>query len=292
MIKEIQAKRILNRSKHPSGWFGVVYGMNVYRGCQHNCIYCDSRSECYRIDNFDDIIIKVNAPELLDKELRNKRKRWTVGTGAMSDPYMPIEKDYELTKQCLEIIDKYSFPLQITTKSNLILRDIKLLKSINKVYASVAMTITTADDSLAKKIEPNAPLPSDRFKALGILSSIGIRAGITMMPILPYIEDTKENIAQIVDKANQYGVKFIIPSFGVTLRDRQRAYYYKELDKKFPGLRQKYEKKYKNYYGCYCNNYKTLKQVFNEKCIKYHIESRMPSFAKENSSEQLSFLNP
>lgn len=290
MIKEIQAKRILNRSKHPSGWFGVVYGMNIYRGCQHNCIYCDSRSECYRIDNFDDIIVKTNAPELLDKELRNKRKRWTVGTGAMSDPYMPIEKDYELTKQCLEIIDKYNFPLQVTTKSNLILRDIKLLKSINKVYACVAITITTADDALAKKIEPNAPPPSERFKALGILSSIGIRTCITMMPILPYIEDSKENIAQIVDKANQYGVKSIVPSFGVTLRDRQRAYYYKELDKKFPGLRQKYEKRYKNYYGCSCNNYKALKQVFYEKCNKYHVEPKMPSYVKENTKEQLSFL--
>lgn len=291
MIKEVQAKRILNRSKHPSGWFGVVYGMNIYRGCQHSCIYCDSRSECYRIENFDDIIVKINAPELLEKELRNKRKKWTVGTGAMSDPYMPIEKKYELTKQCLEIVEKYKFPLQITTKSNLILRDIKLLKNINKIYTCVAITVTTADDELAKKIEPNSPLPSERLKALGILSSIGIKAGITMMPILPYIEDNKENIAEIVDKAKEYGAKFIIPSFGVTLRDKQRVYYYKELDRNFPGLRQKYEKKYKNYYSCFCNNYNELKQIFYEKCNKYNIETKMPSYAKENTKEQLTFLN-
>ena len=290
MRKEIEVKRILNRSKHPSGWFGVVYNMNIYRGCQHGCIYCDSRSECYRIENFDDITIKINAPKLLDKELRSKRKKGTIGTGSMSDPYIPLEKEYELTRQCLEIIGKFRFPVHITTKSNLILRDIKILKKINELYASVAITITTTDDILAKKIEPNAPLPSDRLEALSILSSVGIRTGIVMMPLLPYIQDSKDNIVKIVEKAKECGVGFIVPSFGMTLRDRQRAYYYKELDKHFPGLREKYERKYKNYYSCGCNNYSLLKKVFYEKCLSNGIKTTMPSYSQENTMTQISFL--
>ena len=265
--------------------------MNVYRGCQHGCIYCDSRSECYQIENFDDIIVKINAPQLLEQELSQKRKRVTIGTGSMSDPYMPIEKSYELTRRCLEIISKYRFPVQITTKSDLILRDIKLLKTINHIYASIAMTITTADDTLAKKIEPYAPLPSERFRAVDILSSMGIRVGITMMPILPFIEDTKDNIAEIVDKAKAHGAQFIFPAFGMTLRDRQRAYYYTQLDKHFPGLRQKYEKKYKHYYTCSCTHYQSLRKIFYEKCQAYQIDTTMPSYGKENTKEQLSLLD-
>lgn len=291
MIQEIQAKSILNKNKYPSSWFGVEYGMNIYRGCQYQCIYCDSRSECYRIENFDDIIIKANAPELLQKELARKRKRGTIGTGAMSDPYIPLEKEYNLTGKCLEIISHYRFPVNICTKSNLILRDIELLQKINEVYACIAFTITTTDDELAKKIEPYAPLPSERLKAMGILSSLGIQTGVLMMPLLPFIEDNKENIENIVKKSAYYGASFIIPSFGMTLRDRQRLYYYDKLDEHFPGLRGKYERRFKNNYSCGVNNYTKLKNLFNQWCKHHNISTKMPSYHQKVASSQMNFFD-
>lgn len=290
MIKETQAKSILNRMGQPSGWFGVEYNMNIYRGCQYDCIYCDSRSECYGVD-FDDIIVKTNAPELLRKELSHKSKRGTVGTGAMSDPYMPIEKEYKLTQKCLEIIAEYRFPVNICTKSNIILRDIEVLEKINEVYACVSFTLTTVDDELAKKIEPNAPLPSERLKAMGVLSAIGIKTGVTMMPLLPFIQDHEENIAEIVNQSATYGASFIIPTFGMTLRDRQRAYYYNKLDELFPGVREKYEKRFGNYYSCGVNNYKKLKELFQKLCKEKNISTKMPSYSKEVAQSQLDFFN-
>jgi len=154
LIKEIDAKVLLSPNKKPSGWFGTNYLFNIYRGCEHRCIYCDSRSLCYKIENFDELIVKRNAIELLRKELKGKRKKGTIGTGSMSDPYTISEKKYSLTRGCLEAIAEYNFPVHITTKSNLILRDIDLLEEINKTYASVAITITTTNDALAKKLNP------------------------------------------------------------------------------------------------------------------------------------------
>lgn len=291
MIKEIYAKTILNRMKQPSGWFGVMYGMNIYRGCQFKCIYCDSRSECYGIENFDDILVKVNALELLKNELGRKRKRGTIGTGAMCDPYMPLEKKYKLTGQCLEIIAEYQFPVHICTKSNLVVRDIDILEKINKVYACVAFTLTTVNDTLAKKIEPGAPLPSERLKAMGILSSLGIKTGVVMMPILPFIEDNEENIADIVKQSKAYGAFFIVPSFGVTLRDRQRAYYYQKLDELFPGVRSKYEKKFGERYSCGVYNYRKLKELFAKLCKDENISTTMPSYSREVTNCQMTFFD-
>ncbi|WPC39626.1 SPL family radical SAM protein [Clostridium sp. JS66] len=291
MVREINAKSILVTSKNPSSWFGVKYTMNIYRGCQHGCIYCDSRSECYQIQNFDDIDVKINAVELLKKELVRKRIKGTIGTGAMSDPYIPIEKKYRLTQKSLQVIADNHYPVHITTKSNIILRDIDILQQINNIYAQVAITITTYDDSLSQKIEPRAPVSSDRFKALGILSSLGIHAGITLMPILPFIEDNEENIIKIIEMSKDYGVKFIYPAFGMTLRDRQKEYYYSKLDELFPNLKSKYEKRFKNYYSCSINNYTKLKNVFFENCDKYGISTKMPSYESKLSSIQLSFLN-
>ncbi len=265
--------------------------MNIYRGCSHGCIYCDSRSECYRIENFEDIVVKTNAVDLLRKELATKRNKGTIGTGAMSDPYIPTEKEYKLTRNALEVIAQRRFPVHITTKSNLVLRDIDIISEINKIYASVSITITTTDDELAKKIEPFAPLPSDRLKAIGILATLGVTVGITMMPILPFIEDNIENIADIVRKAKEYGVGYIYPAFGVTLRDRQREYYYDKLDNLFPGLKSKYEKKFGNYYSCSANNIKKLKQTFYEECNKYDISTSMPSYENKVSQVQLSIFD-
>lgn len=291
MIKEIEGKVLLSKNKQPSGWFGCHYLFNIYRGCQHKCIYCDSRSLCYQIENFDNLNIKINAPILLEKELKSRRKKGTIGTGSMSDPYTLSEKKYELTRKCLEIIQRYNYPVHITTKSNLILRDVDLLSEINKIYASVAMTITCCDDNTAKLVEPFAPSSSDRFKALGILSTLGITTSITMMPILPYIEDSQENIIEIVKKASDCGVKYIVPYLGMTLRDRQRDYYYKKLDEIFPGVKNKYIKRYGNSCNCSVSNVKRLYYVLQNECKKYNIQLKMPSYEQKVSAVQLNFLN-
>ncbi|MGN0143954.1 MAG: SPL family radical SAM protein [Clostridium sp.] len=291
MAIEIDAKILLSRNKKPSGWFGTNYLFNIYRGCEHHCIYCDSRSLCYRIENFDELIVKKNAVTLLAKELKAKRKKGTIGTGSMSDPYTKSEKKYMLTRRCLEVIAKYNYPVHITTKSNLILRDIDILQEINKIYTSVAITITTSDDNLSSIIEPSAPSSSDRFKALGILSSIGICTSITMMPILPFIEDNEKNILDIVNKAQYYGVKHIVPYLGMSLRDRQRAYYYKSLDKNFPGIREKYEKRFGDRYNCSCTNVKKLRYILSEACSKYGISLKMPIYEEKISAVQLSMLD-
>ncbi len=290
MIIETKAKSILSTNKNPSNWFGVKYTMNIYRGCQHGCIYCDSRSECYHIENFDDIIVKTNAVELLKKEISRKRGRDTIGTGAMSDPYTPVEKKYKLTQGALKVIADNRFPVNITTKSNLILRDLDILEQISKVDAIVGFTVTTWDDALASKIEPFTPKPSERYKAMGILSLLGIRTGIVLMPILPFIEDNKQNIIEIIKRANDAGAQFIYPSFGMTLRDRQRAYYYNMLDKNFPGLKEKYMKRYGDRYSCGINNYQSIKDTFYENCNKYNISTDMPSYKNKVNSIQLSFF--
>lgn len=291
VVNEVKAKSILTTNKNPSAWFGVKYNFNIYRGCELQCIYCDSRSECYRIEDFNELTIKVNAIELLRKELASKRKKGTVGTGAMGDPYTISERKYQMTRKALEAIAEFRYPVHITTKSNLVLRDIEILEEINKVYASVAITLTTVDDELARKIEPFAPPPSERLKALGILSELGICTSITMMPILPFIEDNKKNLLDIVQQAKRYGVKHIVPYLGMTLRDRQRAYYYDKLDELFPGMREKYEKRFGDYYNCSANNSKELYAVVNEACYKVGISTKMPSYEVKLSSYQLSLLD-
>ena len=240
MITEIQAKTILNHVKQPDTYFGLKYNLNLYRGCQHQCIYCDSRSECYQIENFADIHVKVNAIDLLADALPRKRVRGTIGFGSMNDPYMPLEREYQLCRRALEVIAKHQFPVHIITKSDLVLRDIELLKEINQVYAAVSFTITAADDELAKQTEPGAPPSSARFAAMRQLADAGIHTGVTMMPILPFIGDTEENITRLVELAHQNGASYILPWFGMSLRAGSRDWYYDQLDQRFPGIKQKY----------------------------------------------------
>jgi DNA repair photolyase len=285
MIKEIQAKVLLSSAKRPDPWFGIKYTMNLYRGCQHQCIYCDSRSECYQIENFADILIKANAIDLLRKELARKRVKGTVGTGSMNDPYMPLEATVNLTRRALEVIAEFRFPVHIITKSALVLRDLDMLREISQQYAAVSFTITTADDELGKKLEPGASLVSERFEAMRALASNGILTGVTMMPILPFIEDNEENIAQIVTRAHESGATYIIPAFGMTLRDRQRAYYYDKLDGLFPVLRRKYEQRFGDRYSASALNTKKLEQVFGELCDRYGIATRIPQYAPQTATQ-------
>jgi len=285
MIEEITAKTILNHVKQPDPWFGLKYNMNLYRGCQHQCIYCDSRSDCYQIEDFAKIQVKVNALDLLEDVLPRKRMRGTIGFGSMNDPYMPVEREYQLTGKALEIISNNKFPVHILTKSDLVLRDIDLLKDISRIYAAISFTITTADDDLARKLEPGAPLPSARFRAMGKLAEAGILTGVTMMPMLPFLEDSKQNILQIVSWAQNSGATYIIPSFGVSLRPGSREYYYHKLDQLFPGLKEKYINKYGDQYQCSVPRWRELNKAFQEEINRTGIKNRIPVFEPEKRTE-------
>ncbi len=281
MITEIEAKTILNHVKQPDTYFGLKYNLNLYRGCQHQCIYCDSRSDCYQIENFADILVKINAIDLLKDALPRKRMRGTIGFGSMNDPYMPVERKYQLTRQALEVIAGHQFPVHLITKSDLVRRDIDLLTQINRVYAAVSFTITTADDALAKKIEPGAPPSSARFAAMRALADAGIHTGLTMMPVLPFIADNAANVAQIVDQAHQSGAAYILPWFGLTLRPGSREFFYQKLDQLFPGLKQKYQHHFGWKYECNSPQWRQLNEVLNQKMDQYQIAAKMPIFTPE-----------
>ncbi len=244
-------------------------GMNIYRGCSHGCIYCDSRSKCYHFTHaFEDIEVKQNAPELLEKALRSKRKKCMIGTGAMSDPYMHIEEELRLTRKCLEIIKQYGFGVAIQTKSDRILRDIELLDEINKsAKCVVQMTLTTYDDELCKIIEPNVCNTKRRIEVLEEMQKRGIPTVVWLTPVLPFINDTKENITSILNECVRVGVKGIIDfGMGLTLRDGDREYYYAALDKHFPGMKERYIKTYRNAYELPSPNTKELTEIFQRIC--------------------------
>ena len=253
---------------------GGHYGMNIYRGCSHGCIYCDSRSRCYQFTHpFEDIEVKQNAPELLEKALRSKRKKCMIGTGAMSDPYMHCEEELRLTRKCLEIILQYGFGVAIQTKSDRILQDIDLLDEINKkAKCVVQMTLTTYDDELCRILEPNVCNTKRRIEVLEEMQKRGIPTVVWLTPILPFINDTKENITPILNECVRVGVKGVIDfGMGLTLRDGDREYYYAALDKNFPGLKERYIKSYGNSYELPSPNAKELKEIFNDICRKNKI---------------------
>jgi len=281
---------LLSHVKQPDTWFGLKYNMNLYRGCQHRCIYCDSRSECYQIEDFDgEVLVKANGIELLREELARKRVKGTVGLGSMNDSYMPLERERNMTGRAMALIAQFGFGVHVLTKSALVLRDLDTLRQISQVYAAISFTITTADDELGKKLEPGAALVSRRFAAMRTLADAGIYTGVTMMPILPFIEDNEENITRIVNLAHEHGASYIIPSFGMTMRNRQRAYYYAQLDRLFPGLRARYERAFGEQYGCPANDADRLSQVFYELCDRYGITPRIRPYQPQQA-EQLSLL--
>ncbi len=287
MIKEIRARVLLSSAKQPDPWFGIQHTMNLYRGCSHQCIYCDSRSQCYQIENFADVLVKVNAIELLRKELPRKRIKGTIGTGSMSDPYQLLEAERRLTRQALEVIAEHQYPVHIITKSDLVLRDLDLLQEIGKVYAAVSFTVTAADDTLSKQVEPGAPPSSRRLTAMKSLAEKGVLTGMTMMPILPFIEDTVENIRDLVERAHASGATYILPAFGMTLREGSRDYYYAQLDRRLPGLKEKYEKRFGLRYDCSSPKARQLQRVFQEACARYGIATRMPIFTPKPAQMEL-----
>jgi len=249
-------------------------GMNIFRGCTHGCIYCDSRSNCYNMDHdFEDIEVKSNAPELLESTLRKKRKKCMIATGSMTDSYIPLEIKIRYVRKCIEIIDKYGFGLSIQTKSDRILRDLDLLKSINnKSKCVVQITLTTYDERLCKIIEPAVSTTKERFRVLEIMRDNGIPTVVWFDPILPYINDNEENLRGILDyciKAKVYGI--LCFGMGVTLREGDREYFYQKLDEHFPGLKQKYHKKYGYSYEILSDNNESLMKIFYSECKKHNI---------------------
>ncbi len=244
-------------------------GMNIYRGCTHGCIYCDSRSKVYQFTHpFEDIEVKQNAPELLEKTLRSKKKKCVIGTGAMSDPYMHCEEQLRLTRKCLEVIRKYEFGIAIQTKSDRILEDIDLLDEINKsAKAVVQMTLTTYDDDLCKKLEPNVCNTKRRIEVLAKMQERGIPTIVWLTPILPFINDSEENVLAILEACSGVGVKGIIDfGMGLTLREGDREYYYAALDKHFPGMKMKYITTYGNAYELPSPNSDKLLKLLHSYC--------------------------
>ena len=241
-MHEVRTKAILSAQN----------GMNLYRGCTHGCIYCDSRSTCYQMNHdFEDVEIKINAPELLEQALRRKRRRCMIGTGAMCDPYLPLERKYRLTRRCLEIIERYGFGATVLTKSDLVLRDLELLKAINeKAKCVVQMTLTTCDPALCRILEPNVCGTDRRAEVLQILHDEGIPTVVWLTPILPFINDTEENVAGLMEICVRTGVKGVVTfdGLGLTLRDGDREYYYRKLDEHFPGMARRYAQTYGNAY--------------------------------------------
>lgn len=258
----VDAKWILTGS-------GGHYGMNIYRGCTHGCIYCDSRSRCYQFTHpFEDIEVKQNAPNLLEKALKSKRKKCMIGTGAMSDPYMHCEENLRLTRKCLEIILENDFGVAIQTKSDRILRDIDLLAKINRsAKCVVQMTLTTYDDDLCHILEPNVCITKRRIEVLEEMRKNGIPTIVWLTPILPFINDTEDNITAILNECARVGVKGIINfGMGLTLREGDREYYYAALDRHFPGMKEQYIKQYGNAYDLPSPNAKELMGIFQRIC--------------------------
>ena len=289
-MHEVEAKGILSAQN----------GMNIYRGCTHGCIYCDARSTCYQMNHaFEDIEVKKNAPELLEKALRSKRKKCMIGTGSMSDPYLHYEEKMGLTRRCLELIDRYGFGLAIQTKSDRILRDLDLLKSINrKAKCVVQITLTTYDDELCKILEPNVCPTSRRIEVLQIMRDEGIPTIVWMTPILPFINDTEENIRGLLNACKESKVYGILTfGTGVTLRDGDRQYFYQKLDEHFPGMKERYISTYGNAYELPVPESAHLGKLIQEECraagIVYGSDklfAYMHEYEDKEAGEQLSLF--
>lgn len=276
-------------------------GMNLYRGCSHGCIYCDSRSHCYQMEHdFEDIEIKENAIELLEKALKSKRKKCMIGTGAMTDPYIPLEMDIKNVRKSLDLIYKYGFGFTLITKSNLILRDLDLLKKINeKTKCVVQMTLTTYDEDLCKKLEPHVSTTKERFEVLKQMRDAKIPTVVWLCPILPFINDTRENLNGLLDyciEAKVYGI--LCFGMGLTLRNGNREYFYHQLDRLFPQMKERYIKIYGNQYKINSPNSKSLMGLFHQKCKKHgiihhnnEIFEYLNTFEEKQKEKQLSLFD-
>ena len=283
------------------GILSAKNGMNLYRGCSHGCIYCDSRSSCYRMEHdFEDIEVKENAIVLLEAALRSKRKKCMIGTGSMTDPYIPLEMEIGNVRKALALIDKYGFGFTVITKSNRILRDIDLLRKINeKTKCVVQITLTTHDEDLCRKLEPKVSTTRERLEVLMTLRDAGIPTVVWLSPILPFINDNEENIAGILDmciKAGVYGI--LCFGMGLTLREGNREYFYEQLNRLFPGMKERYMRTYGTQYMLCSPNNEQLMRLFCEVCEKngilhdnQQIFYYLQKFEQKEKNEQMSLWN-
>ncbi len=272
-MREVLAKTLI---------LGPYHNYNVYRGCTHGCIYCDSRSACYEIElPFEDIVVKVNAPQLAEAELSTKRNKIVCRSGSMCDPYMPIEAELGLSRRVLEVILKYGHGASFLTKNILALRDLDLIEQIAKKACAVAcFTVTTTDDQLARRIEPAASPPSERLKALMAFADRGVATGVWMTPVLPWITASEENIRAVVAACAEARVKYIVGTTGTTMRDGSREHFYARLDEEFPGLRRRYEQRYGTSYICKAYDSDRLWDVFTSACDAAGIAWREEDIAR------------
>ncbi len=295
-MRTVPAKTILQKNKSTE-WFGSEYNMNLYRGCSHGCIYCDSRSDCYRLEDFETVRAKENCLMILRDELRRKIRTGVVGTGAMCDPYNPFEETELLSRHAFELIDAFEFGAAVLSKSALISRDKDIFAGIAEHSPMLCqVTVTTADDSLAALIEPNVSSPSERFEAVAEMSERGLFTGIVMTPLLPFIEDTEENVLQIVRKAKECGARSVYPMFGLTMRSGQREYFYRKLEELFPdsGLAERYARTYGDRYVCTSPRVKKLWKIFTEECTRlgllYEMRDIISAYKTGYGGSQLTFF--
>lgn len=296
-MEYIPAKHLLHRNKSTQ-WFGTDHTVNLYRGCCHGCLYCDSRSACYQNPDFDRVKAKADALRVLRDDLARKVKPAFITMGSMSDPYNPFEESLQLTRHALELIDAYQCGVAAATKSDLITRDVDLYQSIQSHSPVICkLTVTTTDDALAAKVEPHAPPPSRRLEALETLAGAGVFAGVLLMPVLPLVEDSAENVLSVVDSAARAGAKFVYAAFGVTMRDGQREYFLNGLDRAFPGRRigEKYRKKYGSRYSCASPRARELWEVFSARCqelgLRYEMRHIISAATRSYGDRQLSFFD-
>ena len=286
-IREIKAKSILRKYKKIDSWFLSHYGMNLYRGCTHNCSYCDGRSEGYYVDGAfgEDVTVKVNAIEILSRELNPKRKRtpfkrsYMMPGGGVGDSYQPLEKKYQLTRKALQLLYGYNFPVHMLTKSTLIQRDIDILKRINeKNRAIVSFSFSSVDDNISAIFEPGVPSPSERLKTLAVFKNEGIACGMFLLPVIPFITDTPELIEEAVRKASEVGLDFIIFG-GMTLKDgKQKDYFFDVLTNNYPDLITGYQKIYAgDRWGQASGEYyNSINLTFSRIAKRYKIPKRIP----------------
>ncbi len=294
-MQPLIAKHLLTPVKGSmEDFFYADWNMNLYRGCCHGCIYCDSRSACYQIDHFDTVRPKANALDLLEAELTSKRKTGVITMGSMSDAYNPLERNLQLTRHALELIRKHRFGAAFTTKSSLCSRDADLLADIAKNAPVCArMTVTCADDDLCRKIEPHVSVSSERFDAIRTLADHGVYTGVWLNPLLPFLTDSEDNIRRIVQMTADAGGRFVVCFFSMTLRTGNREYYFNALDHQFPGVRDMYTQHYGNAYELIVPEADRLYDAFRDECVKRGLNWKFADINREmfnHMPEQMSFL--
>ena len=287
-VPTVRARTILQKVRYNGDeWFGIDYNMNLYRGCCHGCIYCDSRSECYRIDDFDRVHVKFDALAILRRELRSRRVRGVVGIGAMSDTYNPFERNLRVTRGALELLAEHGFGVSVDTKSTLITRDIDLLRRIGDAGGAIAkITVTTADDRLARVIEPHAPAPSERFAALAQLAEAGVFCGVLFTPTLPYLTDDDETVRGVVEGAARAGAQFVYHMTGVTMRDRQRDHFLTRIAALDPALPERYRMAFGERYFCNSPRAAENRALFRALCKEHGLLWRMPDIIAAYKPQQ------